>query len=87
MLSISLFIAIVAKKRSRNDLAVHFVTNNMELVKYSNKHLNYTHPYSNNTLKSEYNIAEQIYLTHLTCKITSIFPKCTDIKIVEQVGN
>ena len=45
----------------------------MELVNRSNEHLKYKHPYPNTTLKSEYDITEQIYLTNTMYKITASF--------------
>lgn len=74
MLSISMFIALLTKHEQRTDLLVYFViTDNLELVNRSNKHFKYKHPYPNNTLKSEYNIMEQIYLTCLMYNIIAIF--------------
>ena len=44
------------------------MTENLKPVNRSNKHLKYKHLYPNNTLSSEYNITEQIYLTNTTYK-------------------
>ena len=66
MLLISIFVVLMAKHRNRIDIKIKFVTDNLELVNRSKEHLNYKHPYPNNTVQSEYNITEQIYLTNTT---------------------
>ena len=58
MLSISIFVALMAKHRNRTDLKIKYVTDNLELVNKNNKHLKYEHLYPNNTLSSEYDITE-----------------------------
>ena len=50
-----------------------FLTDNLELVKRSQAHLEYTLPYSNNTLSSEYDVTEQIFLSHQTYGINASF--------------
>ena len=56
MLSISFFIALMAKHRKRTDIKIKNVSNNLELINRSKEHLNYNNPYSNTTPSSEYNI-------------------------------
>ena len=63
----------MAKHSNHNDLKIKYVTDNLELVNRSNKNLKYKHPYPNNTLLSEYDITEQIYLTNTTSKIDASF--------------
>ena len=50
-----------------------FLTDNLELVKRSQAHLEYTVPYPNNTLSSEYDVTEQIYLSHQAYGIKASF--------------
>ena len=50
-----------------------FLTDNLELVKRSQAHLEYTLPYSNTTLSSEYDVTEQIFLLHQTDGINASF--------------
>ena len=59
MLSISIFIALMAEHRNCTDLKIKYVTNNLELVNKSNKHLKYKNLYPNNTLSFEYEIIEK----------------------------
>ena len=73
MLSTSIFVALMAKHRNHTNTKIKFVMDNLELVNRSNKHLNYKHPYPNNTLKSKYDITEQIYLTNTTYHIEATF--------------
>lgn len=86
ILLISLFIALL-QSTGIGMISLFIVTDNLELINRSNEHLNYTHPYPHNALKSEYHITEQIYLTHLLYKVTAFFTMYTDIKIVKQVEN
>ena len=63
MLSISLFIALLlAKYSKRTNIKIIYVSDKLKLINRNKEHSNYTHPYSNNILGAEFNIAEQIYL-------------------------
>ena len=73
MLSISIFVALIAKYKNRTDLKVKFISYNKELIDRSNLHLKYTIPYPNATLAAEYDVTEQIFLTHKTYGITATF--------------
>ena len=73
MLSISLFIALLAKYSKRTNIKIIYVSNNLELINRNKGHLNYTNSYPNNTLAAEFNITEQIYLTYQTYKINAPF--------------
>ena len=61
MLSISLFMALMAKHRKRTDIKIVYVSDNLHLINTSEEHKNYDKPYPNNTLSSEFDITEQIY--------------------------
>ena len=68
MLSISLFVALMAKYSKRTNIKIVYVSDNLELINRNKEYLNYTDPYLNDTLASEFNITEQIYLTNQTHK-------------------
>ena len=70
ILSIAIFVGLMAKHRNYTDIKVKFVTDNLQLSK---EHLKYKHLYPNNTLKSEDDITEQIYLTNITYNIEATF--------------
>ena len=46
---------------------------NLKPINKSKEHANYTDPYPNNTLSSEFDITEQIYQTNKTYKIDASF--------------
>ena len=73
MLSISNFIALMAKHRNRKDIKIVYISDNLELIRRSKEHSNYTSPYPNNTLSAEYDITEQIYLMNKTYMINATF--------------
>ena len=73
MMSMLVFIALMAKHRKRTDLKIKYISDNLELNNKSKEHLNYTSPYPNNTLSAEFDITEQIYLTNKTYKIEASF--------------
>ena len=73
MLSIAIFIALMAKHRNRTDIKIVYISVNLELINRSKEHLNYISPYPNNTLSAEYDITEQIYLTDKTYAIDASF--------------
>ena len=73
MLSISLFIALMAKYSKRTNIKIVYVSDNLELINRNKEHLNYTDPYPNNTLAAEFDITEQIYLTNQTYNIEASF--------------
>ena len=73
MLDILLFIALMAKHRKRTNIKIKYVSDNLELINRSKEHLNYINPYPDNTLSTEFNITEQIYLRDKTYKIEALF--------------
>ena len=68
MLSISIFIALMTKYRSRTDIKIVYVSDNLQSINPSKEHGNYENPYPNNTLSSEFDITEQIYQTNRTIR-------------------
>ena len=56
ILSILLFIALMAKHRKYTDIKINYVSNNLELINRSKEHLNYINPYPNNTLSAEFDM-------------------------------
>ena len=64
MLSISFFIALMAKHRMGTNIKIISVLDNLELININKEHLNYISRYPNNTLATEFDITEQIYLTN-----------------------
>ena len=73
MLSISLFIVLLAKYSKRTNIKIIYVSDNLELINRNKEHLNYKDPYPNDTLAAEFDITEQIYLTNQTYNINSSF--------------
>ena len=73
MLSILIFVALMAKHRKRTNIKIKYVPDNLKFVNISKKHLNYNNLYTNTTLSAEYGIIEQIYLTNKTYKIDVSF--------------
>ena len=73
MLSISIFITLLAKYSKRTDIKIVYVSDNLELINKNKEHLNYTGLYPNNTLAAEFDITEQIYLTNQTYNIEASF--------------
>ena len=58
MLSISLFITLMAKHRKRTNIKIIYVSDNLGLINRNKEYLNYTNLYSNNTLSAEFDITE-----------------------------
>ena len=73
ILSSLVFVALMTRHRNNTNIKIKYVTNNLELVNRSKEHLNYKHPYPNNTLSVEYDVTEQIYLTNKTYNINTLF--------------
>ena len=73
MLSISLFMALMAKHRKQTDIKIVYVSDNLHLINTRKEHKNYNNSYPNNTLSSEFDITEKIYRTNKTYKIDASF--------------
>ena len=52
MLSVSIFIVVMANHRKRIDIKIVYVSDNLQLINTSKEHVNYTDPYPNKTLSS-----------------------------------
>ena len=73
MLSISLFITLLAKYSKHTNIKIIYVSDNLELINRNKEHLNNTDPYPNNTLATDFDITEQIYLMNQTSNIKASF--------------
>ena len=73
MLSVTLFFALLTTYYEMESVDVTFVSDNLELINRSRNHLEYINPYPNTTLTSEYDLTEQIYLTHKAYNINAKF--------------
>lgn len=63
MLSVTVFFVLISKYTKNEPLMVTFVSDNQELINWCDAHLQYKIPFPNETIKSEYNVTEQIYCT------------------------
>ena len=59
ILSISLFIALLAKYSKRTSIKIIYVSDNLELINRNKENLNYKDPYPNNTLVTEFDTIEK----------------------------
>ena len=73
MLSISIFIALLAKYSKCANIKIVYVSDNLELINRNKEHLNYTDPYPNNSLAAKFDITEQVYLMNQTYNIKASF--------------
>jgi len=55
--------ALIKEYTGRNLSSITFVSDNQELINRCNAHLQYVIPYPNETVKSEFDVTEQIYIT------------------------
>jgi hypothetical protein len=58
-----MFIALIIKYLEVEPMKIVFISDNLELIKRLKAHKHYTEPYPNETLKSEFDVTEQIYRT------------------------
>ena len=65
MLSVTVFFALMVEYTKSGLLMVTFVSDNQELINRCDAHLQYIIPYLNKTVKSEYDVTEQMYCTAL----------------------
>lgn len=73
MLSGAIFLSIVAAEYPSEVCSINYVSDNFELIKQNNEHLDFDIPYLNTTLQAEYNIIEQIYRLNKEHGIRSSF--------------
>ena len=58
LLSISIFIALLAKYSKGTNVKIIYVSDNLEIINRNKEHLNYTNQYPNNNLAAEFDITE-----------------------------
>ena len=73
MLSVTLFIAILTKYLKMKSFNIVCIADNAELIRRCNAHKHYKEPYPNETLRSEFDVTEQIYMTQTEHNIKSTF--------------
>lgn len=73
MLSVTLFIAILTKYLKMNIFNVICIADNAELIRRCKAHKQYKEPYPNETLRSEFDVTEQIYMTQHNNNINATF--------------
>ena len=73
MLSVTLFLAILTKYLKMTSLNVVCIADNAELIRRCNAHKQYKEPYPNETLRSEFDVTEQIYKTQTEYNINATF--------------
>jgi hypothetical protein len=73
MLSVTMFIALIIKYLEVETMKIVFISDNLELIKRLKAHKHYNDPYPNETLKSEFDVTEQIYRTTETYGIKASY--------------
>ena len=73
MLAISLFVGLLFQYFHRTEVKVICISDNAELIKRQIEHLEYDIPYTNMSLKAEFDLTEQIYLSHKALNIQANF--------------
>jgi hypothetical protein len=68
MLSGTLFLSIFSEYFDQS-FKIVFISDNAELIRRMNAHKNYQEPFPNETLRSEFDVTEQIYKTQTASKI------------------
>jgi hypothetical protein len=63
LLSVTMFLSIMVKYLKLQQINMVCISDNAELIRRCNAHKDYEEPFPNETLKSEYDITEQIYQT------------------------
>jgi hypothetical protein len=66
MLSVTMFIALIKHYLEIEIMKIVFISDNSELIRRLKVHKQYDEPYPNETLKSEFDVTEQIYRTTKT---------------------
>jgi hypothetical protein len=73
MLSATMFLLLLIEYLQILPLTVVYISDNAELIRRCQAHKHYKDPYPNETLRSEFDVAEQIYTTHTSNNITATF--------------
>ena len=63
MLLVTVFFALIKEYTEKDLSSITFVSDNQERINRCNAPLQYIIPYPNETIKSEYDVTEQIYIT------------------------
>jgi hypothetical protein len=75
MLSVTMFIALIKHYLKIEAMKIVFISDNSELIRRLKVHKHYDEPYPNETLKSEFDVTEQIYRTTKTYRIHSAYKR------------
>ena len=75
MLAASIFLGMIQKytRFYFNNLQMKFMADNDGLIRKEIDHLGYTYPYPNITLEPEFDLVEEIFVTHKRYQITASF--------------
>jgi hypothetical protein len=73
LLSVTMFLAIMAQYLEIEQINMVCISDNAELIRRCTAHKQYDDPFPNETLRSEYDITEQIYRTQKAYNIQSNF--------------
>jgi hypothetical protein len=73
MLSVTMCIALIKHYLEIGTMKIIFISDNSELIRRLKVHKKYDEPYPNETLKSEFDVTEQIYRTTTTYGIHSTY--------------
>jgi hypothetical protein len=73
MLSATMFISILCNYLNVPEFNVVCISDNAELIRRCRAHLHYKEPFPNETIKSEYDVTEQIYRTQAAHNIKATF--------------
>jgi hypothetical protein len=73
MLSVTMFIALIKNYLEIETMKIVFISDNSELIRRLKVHKQYNESYPNETLKSEFDVTEQIYRKTTTYGIHSTY--------------
>jgi len=73
MLSVTMFISILTEHFKMKSFKVVCIADNAELIRRCRSHQHYKEPYPNETLRSEFDVTEQIYVTQTRHNINATF--------------
>jgi hypothetical protein len=85
MLSVTMFTALIKHYLKIETMKIVFISDNSELIRRLKVHKHYDEPFPNETLKSEFDVTEQIYRTTTTYGIQSTYKWGAVIKIKMQL--
>jgi hypothetical protein len=73
MLPVTMFIALIKHNLKIEEMKIVFISDNSELIRRLKVHKHYDEPFPNETLKSEFDVTEQIYRTTTTYGMKSTY--------------